>query len=220
MRVLLIEDDPLTGDGIKAGLCEQDHSVDWITDGITASNALAAKSDYDAVILDLALPGKEGLEVLRLWRSEGEKVPVLVLSARKSIDDRVTGLNWGADDYMGKPFELRELTARLRAMVRRNNGKNESLLIHGNMRFDTISRMLFYRGKHVVLSGKELRLMEVLFKHRRQTLSRSFLESKLYPFGGTINSNSIEVHVHRIRQKINRNVIQTVHGIGYTLGDI
>lgn len=220
MRVLLVEDDPLTGDGIKAGLTEQEHSVDWITDGITAGKALKTRSDYDVAILDLGLPGQDGLDVLRNWRIRGKDIPVLILSARATVDERVTGLDCGADDYLSKPFALEELTARLQAIIRRSDIRERSLLVYGSLSFDTVSRMLFHHGKHVLLSGKELRLMEVLFKNRRQTLSKRFLENKLYPVGGVINSNAIEVHVHHIRHKIDKKAIETVYGVGYTLGKI
>lgn len=219
MRILLIEDDPLIGDGIKEGLSEQDHSVDWITDGALANDALAPSSCYDAVILDLVLPNADGLDILRHWRRTDKNVPVLVLSARASTDERVEGLDLGADDYMGKPFALKELTARLQALVRRSRGEASPYLEHGKLRLDTASRTLYYKGEPIALSGRELRLLEIFFQHRRQTLSKSFLENKLYAWGEEVCSNTIEVHIHHLRRKLGKSVIRTIHGIGYTMGE-
>lgn len=219
MRILLIEDDPLIGDGIKEGLSEQCISVDWITDGALAKDALASTSYYDAVVLDLVLPGTDGLDILRHWRRTGQKVPVLVLTARASLDERVEGLDLGADDYLGKPFSLKELTARLQALVRRSRGEASPYLEHGNLRLDTASRTLYYKGESISLSSRELRLLEILVQHRRQTLSKSFLENKLYAWGEEVCSNTIEVHIHHLRRKLGKDVIRTIHGIGYTLGE-
>ncbi len=218
MRILLVEDDPLIGDGLKAGLGKQGFSVDWLTDGLTAVSALDA-AEYDAVVLDLTLPGADGLEVLQAWRRGGHDLPVLVLTARGTLDQRVEGLNLGADDYLAKPFALEELAARLRALLRRSHGQAAPRLTHGPVSLDPGSRKVYRDGLEIPLSPKAFMLVELFLLNRHSVLSKSLIEEKLYPFGEEISSNAVEVHVHHIRRKLGGAFIKTVHGVGYTLGD-
>lgn len=218
MRILLVEDDTLIGDGIRAGLRRHGFSVDWLTDGGEALHALSS-APHDAVILDLTLPGMDGLELLRRWRDAGHTTPVLVLTARGSLDSRVEGLNLGADDYLPKPFALEELVARLRALMRRSHQQPVALLSHGPVTFNPHTRQALCRGESVNLSPKVLALLEIFLLNKNQVLSKPLLEEKLYAWGEEISSNAIEVHVHHLRAKLGGDFIKTVHGQGYTLGD-
>ena len=219
MRILLIEDDDIIGDGIKYGLTKHGFSVDWFTDGIEGRDALAA-ADYDAVVLDLSLPGADGLDILRVWRNSGRDTPVLILTARGQTEQRVEGLNLGADDYLGKPFSLDELLARLRALIRRRHGRSAPMLAHGTVRFNPETRVLTRDGELVALSQKETSLVEIFLLNKNVVLSKAMLEEKLYAWGEEISSNAIEVHVHNIRKKLGTAFIKTIKGVGYMLGDI
>ena len=218
MRVLLIEDDILIGNGLKMGLPAMGFAVDWFKEGTLGMKALAS-AEYDVVILDLGLPGMDGLDILKRWRTSGQDVPVLVLTARDAISQRVEGLNLGADDYLGKPFDLDEVAARLRALVRRRHGVSSHQLVHGAVSFDPLSRTVSLNGQAVALGQKEVMLVELLLLNRQSVLSRSAIEEKLYPWGEEVSSNSVEVLVHRIRRKLGSGFIKTVHSVGYTLGD-
>ncbi len=218
MRILLVEDDSLIGSGIKMGLSKHGFSMDWFRDGKTGLHALAS-ADYDAVILDLGLPGMDGLDILQSWRKAGSVVPVLVLTARDAISQRVEGLNLGADDYLGKPFDLEELTARLRALVRRSHGTPAALLNHGAVSFDPVSRGVCLHGAPVPLSPKEIMLVELLLLNKQNVLSKNTIEEKLHPWGEEVSSNAVEVLVHRIRRKLGNGFIKTVHAVGYALGE-
>ena len=218
MRVLLIEDDILIGNGLKKGLPAMGFAVDWFKEGQLGMKALAS-AEYDAVILDLGLPGMDGLDILKTWRSSGQDVPVLVLTARDAISQRVEGLNLGADDYLGKPFDLDEVVARLRALVRRRHGVSSPQLVHGAVSFDPLTRTVSLNGQTVALGQKEVMLVELLLLNKHSVLSRSAIEEKLYPWGEEVSSNSVEVLVHRIRRKLGSGFIKTVHSVGYTLGD-
>lgn len=218
MRVLLIEDDILIGNGLKMGLPAMGFAVDWFKEGTLGMKALAS-AEYDVVILDLGLPGMDGLDILKTWRTSGQDVPVLVLTARDAISQRVEGLNLGADDYLGKPFDLDEVAARLRALVRRRHGVSSHQLVHGPVSFDPLSRTVSLNGQAVALGQKEVMLVELLLLNRQSVLSRSAIEEKLYPWGEEVSSNSVEVLVHRIRRKLGSGFIKTVHSVGYTLGD-
>lgn len=218
MRVLLIEDDILIGNGLKMGLPAMGFAVDWFKEGQLGMKALAS-AEYDAVILDLGLPGMDGLDILKTWRSSGQDVPVLVLTARDAISQRVEGLNLGADDYLGKPFDLDEVVARLRALVRRRHGVSSPQLVHGAVSFDPLTRTVSLNGQTVALGQKEVMLVELLLLNKHSVLSRSAIEEKLYPWGEEVSSNSVEVLVHRIRRKLGSGFIKTVHSVGYTLGD-
>lgn len=217
MRILLIEDDPIIGDGIKAGLTDLDYAVDWFTDGRIGLQA-GKSADYDAVVLDLSLPSVDGLDILQAWRASGQTFPVLVLTARSSLENRVEGLNLGADDYLGKPFALEELNARLRALIRRSNGTAAAVLVHGDVTFDPERRLVCKQGKEVALSPKEMMLVELFLLRKDKVLSKEQIEEKLYPWGDEIASNAVGVHIHHIRRKLGEGFIQTVYGLGYTLG--
>lgn len=218
MRVLLIEDDMLIGNGLKMGLPAMGFAVDWFREGPIGMKALSSAT-YDAVILDLGLPGMDGLDILRTWRTAGQDIPVLILTARDAISQRVEGLNLGADDYLGKPFDLDEVAARLRALVRRRHGVSSHQLVHGAVSFDPLTRTVSLNGQAVALGQKEVMLVELLLLNRQSVLSRSAIEEKIYPWGEEVSSNSVEVLVHRIRRKLGSGFIKTVHSVGYTLGE-
>lgn len=218
MRLLLIEDDPLIGDGIKAGLSRQGFSVDWVTDGLVGKEAVTTGA-YDAVVLDLSLPGADGIDILKHWRRSGRSEPVLVLTARDTLGQRIKGLDSGADDYLGKPFALEELAARLRALTRRSHGQAAPLLTHGNISFCQESRTVKRSGEEVLLSPKETLLVELFLNNRQSVLSKNTIENKIYPWGDEVSSNAVEVHVHHIRRKLGQDFIKTVHGLGYILGE-
>ena len=219
MRILVVEDDVLIGNGLRMGLPAMGFAVDWFREGRLGLQALSS-AEYDAVILDLGLPGMDGLDILRAWRAAGSDVPVLVLTARDAISQRVEGLNLGADDYLGKPFDLDEVAARLRALVRRRHGVSSHVLSHGAVSFDPLSRTVSLNGQPVALGQKEVMLVELLLLNRQSVLSRSAIEEKLYPWGEEVSSNSVEVLVHRIRRKLGTDFIKTVHSVGYTLGEV
>ncbi len=217
MRILLVEDDNIIGDGLVVALKKQGMTVDWLQDGALAKDAVQA---HDVVILDLTLPHLDGLELLRYWRKKKITIPVLVLSARGDLNQRVEGLNLGADDYLPKPFALAELIARIQALHRqtlRNHGQEGLLLSHANVSLDPQKRLVYLDGKNISLSPKALVLLEVFLTHGSGILSKSVLEEKLYGFNEEVSSNTIEVHIHHLRAKLGANFIRTVHGIGYTL---
>jgi two-component system response regulator QseB len=218
VRVLLIEDDKLIGDGIKAGLSKLGFSPDWFTDGHLGKEALYS-APYDAVVLDLTLPGLDGLEILREWRDKGRSEPVLILTARDALDQRVEGLWLGADDYLCKPFALIEVAARLEALVRRSHGQARSELRHGKVTLDPVSLVATLAGEPLTLKPKEFALLELLMRNSGRVLPRKLIEEKIYNWDDEVSSNAVEVHVHHLRRKLGSDVIRTVHGIGYTLGD-
>lgn len=218
MRILVIEDDPLIGDGIKAGLVKLGYTVDWFNDGIVGKNAIA-QAPYDAVILDLSLPGIDGLDILRQWRKSGRNEPVLILTARDSLDERVTGLNSGADDYLCKPFALAEVSARLQVLIRRTHGHAQSELLHGKVTLDPGSHTVMLNAENVALKPKEFALLELLMRNAGRVLPRTLIEEKLYNWDEDVSRNALEVHIHHLRKKLGSDFIHTVHGIGYTLGE-
>ena len=216
MRILLVEDDPLLGDGIQAGLRQAGFGVDWSRDGLAAWHALSAES-YAAVVLDLGLPRLSGLELLRRLRASGNRVPVMILTARDRVEDRITGLDSGADDYLTKPFDLHELAARLRALVRRSHGQAAPRLRVGPVEIDPAARSASFAGRPVELSAREFALLQALALNAGRVLSRSQLEQALYGWGEEVGSNAIEVHIHHLRRKLSVELIRTVRGVGYTL---
>ena len=216
MRILLVEDDALLGDAIQAGLKQAGHAVDWTRDGVAADVALTS-GDYAAVVLDLGLPRKDGLTVLRELRARKQALPVLVLTARDTVDDRITGLDAGADDYLLKPFDMGELNARLRALLRRAGGKPAPVLAASGITLDPASREVRYRGDPVELSAREFALLLALMQHPGRALSRAQLEEHLYAWGEEIGSNAVEVYVHHLRRKLGPNAIRTLRGIGYVV---
>jgi two-component system response regulator QseB len=221
MRLLLVEDDSMIGDTVRLGLRKDGFTVDWIRDGESARTALSAEN-YDAVLLDLGLPRVDGLELLRYVRSLNGprgRVPVLVVTARDSVPDRVTGLDAGADDYLVKPFDLGELSARLRALIRRQAGRGTNIVVHGELAFDTVNRSLTVAGEPVSLSARELALFEALMLRPGAVLSKAQLEDRIYGWSDKIESNAIEVHMHSLRRKIGAHRIRTIRGVGYVLAD-
>lgn len=214
MRLLLVEDDRLLGEGIEMGLKQQAYIVDWLQDGEAAVLAIMHE-DYDAVVLDIGLPRKNGIEVLNEIRRKGKTVPVLILTALDAIEDRVAGLDAGADDYLTKPFDLNELYARIRALIRRSAGRAEAKIIHGDLELDPASHQVSFNGQPVELSRREYTVLLELMENRGRVLSRRQLEQGLYGLGEEVESNAVEVHVHHIRKKIDSKLIRTVRGVGY-----
>ncbi|GLU41551.1 response regulator [Pseudomonas citronellolis] len=214
MRILLAEDDPLLGDGIRAGLGLEGDTVDWVTDGVAADQALAT-DEFDLLVLDLGLPRRDGMEVLRGLRKRGDMTPVLILTARDKVADRVAGLDAGADDYLSKPFDLDELLARVRALTRRHTGRAQPLLEHGQLRLDPATHQVSLGGEPVELAPREYALLRLLLEQRGKVLSRTRLVEALYGWDGELESNAIEVHVHHLRRKLGNELIRTVRGIGY-----
>lgn len=217
MRILLIEDDPLIGDGLKLGLTKSGFSVDWFHDGKSGYTALSS-AEYDAVVLDLTLPQMDGLEILQQWRRENQNVPVLILTARDTLDERVSGLQRGADDYLCKPFALAEVAARLQALIRRHYGQTNPVLEYGAVKLDTHLRQVSLNNQEVSLTSREYKLLELFLHNRERVLSRSTIEEKLYTWDDEVSSNALEVHIYNLRQKLGKQFIRTVHGVGYALG--
>lgn len=214
MRILLVEDDNMIGQSLRQALTENGLTVDWVKDGVLAQDALS-QGGYAAVLLDLGLPRRSGLEVLRRARQDGDRTPMLVLTARDGVDDRVTGLDFGADDYMVKPFELRELLARMRAIIRRFGGHAQSTIGTAETQLDLSSRELTHRGTASLLSAKEFRLMHALLERPGAILSRAQLEERLYGWGEEVGSNAVEVLIHGVRRKLGADVIRNVRGLGW-----
>lgn len=216
MRILLVEDDPLLGDGIRAGLGQAGYVVDWVTSGESAAHALAAE-DFDLLVLDLGLPHKSGLEVLTELRGRNDPLPVLILTARDTVADRVQGLDLGADDYLTKPFDLEELYARIRALLRRSGGQASPCIQRGELVLDPRSHRVRLAGKEIELPQGEYRLLELLLQAQGRVLTRSHIEQSLYGWTRDIESNTIEVFVHHLRKKLGRDLIRTVRGVGYAI---
>ncbi|MGM0450596.1 MAG: response regulator [Pseudomonadota bacterium] len=217
MHVLLIEDDDLVASGLVSGLEMESFVVDRVTSARSADHAMETVST-DIVILDLGLPDRDGLELLRQWRARGLTVPVLVLTARDAMDDRVTGLESGADDYVLKPFDLDELSARLRALLRRASGQASPAFEHGALRFLPERGEVTLKGVPVSLSRRELLLLEKFLRSGDSLLTEDQLKDALYGMETEIGSNALNVHIHHLRQKLGRELIQTVRGMGYRLG--
>ncbi len=216
MRLLLVEDDPLLGDGLRVGLRQAGYAVDWVEDGQTAKFSLQSEN-YDLAVLDLGLPKIPGLEVLKWLRARAMMLPVLVLTARDTIPDRVTGLDAGADDYLIKPFDLDELIARLRALSRRGSGLAPPLLTHREISLDPAAHQVFKNETLVELSAREFSLLHQLLLNIGRVQTRDQLESRLYGWGEEVESNSIEVHIHHLRKKLGNTLIRTLRGIGYVI---
>ncbi|MEJ8813177.1 winged helix-turn-helix domain-containing protein [Variovorax ureilyticus] len=216
MRVLLAEDDPLLGDGLRAGLRQLDFQVDWVRDGEAAERELRAEP-YAAAVLDLGLPLKDGLPVLAAVRKAGVAIPILVLTARDGVPDRIRGLDAGADDYVVKPVDLHELAARLRALIRRAHGQPQECLRTQDVELNPAAHTVHLAGKAVALPAREFALLHALMLNAGRVLSREQLEQRLYSWGQEVESNAIEVHVHHLRRKLGAALIQTVRGVGYML---
>ena len=216
MRILLAEDDSLLGDGLRAGLRQLGFQVDWVRDGEAAERELRAQS-YAAAVLDLGLPRKDGLDVLAAVRGAGILTPVLVLTARDAVPDRIRGLDLGADDYVVKPVDLHELAARLRALVRRAHGQPQECLTAQDVVLDPAARSVRQAGEPVMLSTREFDLLQAFMLSADRVLSREQLEQQLYSWGQEVESNAVEVHIHNLRRKLGAALIHTVRGVGYML---
>lgn len=218
MRILLVEDDSLLGDGIRAGLKLADYAVDWVRDGEAARLALLDHA-YQACVLDLGLPKRDGVSVLKDLRQRGNHLPVLILTARDSSADKVAGLDAGADDYLTKPFDLLELQARLRALIRRAAGSATPTLAHAGVVLEPATKRVTRDGEAVTLSAREYALLHDLLSHKTHIRTRSQLEESLYAWGEETGSNTVEVYVHHLRRKLGADFIRTVRGLGYQLGE-
>ena len=216
MRILIVEDDALLGRGIQAGLNELGFAADWARDGVQADAALAG-TEFAAVVLDLGLPRLSGLSLLTKLRGRGQRVPVLVLTARDAIEDRIRGLDTGADDYMTKPFDLHELAARLRALVRRANGNATPIIEAAGIALDPATREVRFRGKPVELSGREFDVLRELMLAAGRVLSRDQIVERVYSAGEDVESNAVEVHIHHLRRKLAPDLIRTLRGVGYLM---
>jgi len=219
MRILIVEDDSLLGDGLQVGLGQAGFTVDWLRDGQEAATVLASPEAhcFAAVVLDLNLPQLSGQEVLARCRAAGNPVPVLVLTARDGVPDKLSALDGGADDYLVKPFDLDEVAARLRALIRRSAGRAAPLLVHGAIRLDPAARRVELAGQPVELSPREFALLEALLAAAGRVLTRHQLEEAAYGWNETVDSNAVEVHIHHLRRKFGSDLIRTVRGVGYTV---
>jgi two-component system response regulator QseB len=216
MRVLVIEDDPMIGRAVVAGLQEGGYTVDWVRDGGDAELALA-NGVYDLALLDLGLPRRDGLDILKGLRRSGKKLPVVIITARDAVADRVSGLDHGADDYLVKPFDLDELLARARAVIRRQEGRSAPEMSCGALTIDPVKRVVTFRGAPVELSPREFAVLEALMKEPGAVVSRERLEDAVYGWGEEVGSNSIEVHLHHLRRKLRPELIRNVRGVGYRI---
>jgi DNA-binding response OmpR family regulator len=214
MRILLVEDDRMLGDGLQAGLTQAGYAVDWVRDGDAAVVALSTES-FSAVVLDLGLPKRDGLSVLQWLRGRHDATPVLILTARDQLEDKVRGLDLGADDYVLKPFDLDEIAARLRALVRRAHGRPEPQLVLGEIELNPAARSVTRAGKPVELTPREFDLLHLLLQNTERVLTRRSLEEQLYTWNEAVDSNTLEVHVHHLRRKLGNDLIRTVRGVGY-----
>jgi DNA-binding response OmpR family regulator len=216
LRILLVEDDELLGSAVRTGLEQADYTVDWLRDGTQAAAALQ-QDEPDLLVLDLGLPGKDGLTVLSELRARNSLLPVLILTARDTIEDRIAGLDIGADDYLIKPFDLGELFARLRAISRRSGGRATPVIRYGDLVFDPAAHSVSIDGREVHLHAKAKAILEALLQRPGMPLSRERLEQILYGWGEGVESNAIEVHIHHLRKTLGKNKILTIRGVGYMI---
>ncbi len=216
MRVLVVEDDPMIGRAVSDGLQADGYAVDWVRDGAAAELTLK-HGPYDLAVLDIGLPGKDGLEVLKALRRAHIDVPVLIITARDAVADRIAGLDHGADDYLVKPFDLDELLARARAVVRRRSGRTSPESTYGALTLDPVQRRVSFRGQPVELSAREFAVLEALMREPGAVVSRAKLEDSVYGWGEEIGSNSVEVHLHHLRRKLAPELIRNVRGVGYRI---
>lgn len=216
MRLLLVEDDPQLGRATQIGLEQAGYAVDWVQSADSARTAVRLHQ-YACLLLDLGLPGEDGMSVLRKLRAGGFAQPVLIVTARDQISDRISGLDTGADDFIIKPFDLDELAARIRAASRRAAGRSVDAICHGDIAIDVAARQVRQHGQPVALTAKEFGILLLLVEHAGQVLAREQLEETLYGWGEEIESNAIQVHIHHLRKKLGKTLIRTVHAIGYTM---
>ena len=216
MRVLLVEDDELLGDGIYSGLKHYGHTIDWVKDGKAAYEALSRQQEnFDVVVLDLGLPRMSGLDILQRIREKNIIVPVLILTAKETVESRVQGLDAGADDYLQKPFDLDELCARLRALQRRAKSRAHPKLVHGDITIDPAAHTVMLKDEIVPLSRREFTLLQKLIENAGRVISRDQLNQTLYGWGENIDSNALEVHIHNLRKRFGTKLIHTIRGVGY-----
>jgi two-component system, OmpR family, response regulator QseB len=216
MRILLVEDDRMIAEGVRKALRAEGFAVDWVQDGEAALTA-AGGEPYDLMLLDLGLPKRDGLDVLKAMRARGLAMPVLIVTARDAVADRVKGLDAGADDYLVKPFDLDELGARMRALMRRHSGRSESMIRHGPLTLDPAAHQVTLNDAPVALSAREFALLEALLARPGAVLSKSQLEEKMYGWGEEIGSNTVEVYIHALRKKLGADLIRNVRGLGYMI---
>jgi DNA-binding response OmpR family regulator len=216
MRLLLVEDDELLGNGLQVGLQQSGYAVDWVKDGQSAELFLGA-DPYDLMILDIGLPKRSGIEVLRSLRKRGDPLPVLMLTARDTVEDKVAGLDSGADDYLVKPFDLDELAARIRALLRRRSGRSEPVIRHKDIVLDPASHVVTRAGQPVEIAPRVFAVLLQLLEHRGRVLSRAQLEQNLYSWKDEVDSNAVEVHIHHLRKKLGAELIRTLRGVGYVI---
>ena len=219
MRILLIEDDRMIGASLVAGLRDDGYAVDWVQDGVSAVTALRdQQADYALALLDWRLPGQDGISVLKSLRSAGNAMPVLMITARDALDDRIMGLDGGADDYLVKPFELAELKARIRSLLRRRAGRAEPELVHGDLTLNPVTRTVRLRETTVTLSAREFALLHALLERPGAVLSRKQLEERIYAWDDAVESNAVEFIIHSVRKKLDASVIENVRGVGWRIG--
>ena len=218
MRILLVEDDRMIAEGVRKALRSDGFAVDWVQDGDAALTALGGET-YDLLLLDLGLPKRDGIDVLRTLRGRGLALPVLIVTARDAVADRVKGLDAGADDYLVKPFVLEELLARIRAVNRRHAGRAQTTLAIGPLRLDPVKHLVWLNDDEVTLSPKEFVLLQELMRDPGAVISREQFEERLYSWGEEIESNAVQVHIHNLRKKLGHDMIRTVRGVGYRIGD-
>jgi two-component system response regulator QseB len=214
MRILLVEDDELLGEAVKTGLTQHGYIVDWVKDGDSGKHALFSEL-FDLIVLDLGLPRLPGLNLLKQIRTEKITTPVLILTARESIEDRVKGLDLGADDYLTKPFDLEELSARVRALIRRSTGRAESLITYKHITLDPASHTVTCYGEEMNVPRREFSLLQKLLENKGQVLSRDQLMQSVYGWDEDVDSNALEVHIHNLRKKLDAAFIRTIRGVGY-----
>ncbi|MHB1591305.1 MAG: response regulator [Sulfuricella sp.] len=218
MRLLLVEDDPMIGSGLQQGLRQEGYTVDWVQDGSVAVLALET-NPYALLLLDLGLPRGDGMQVLKTLRQRDQALPVIIITARDSLPDRLAGLDSGADDYLVKPFAIEELIARIRAVSRRQSGQAQTEFCAGPLRLDPARHLLWLRDKLMAVSAKEFAILQELMRESGTVISREQLEERLYGWGEEIGSNAMEVHIHNLRRKLGTEVIRTVRGVGYRIGN-
>jgi len=216
MRLLVVEDDLLLGNGIQVALQQIGYAVDWLTDGEAAIHALNVET-FDGVILDLNLPRKSGLEILKQLRESGHTLPILILTAKDTLQDKIRGLDLGADDYMIKPFELNELLARLRALLRRSKGRATTYLEYKELRLDPNNFIVTFNEETIAMSNKEFAILQTLLENIGHIISRQRLEESIYAWDSMVESNAVEVHIHHLRKKLGKNLIKTIRGMGYMI---
>lgn len=217
MRILLIEDDKMIGTSVMTFLKQEGHGINWSSSRHEAEISLDCEA-YDLVLLDLGLPDGSGLDILIAIRRKGDSIPVIILTARDAVTDRIEGLDRGADDYMIKPFDLEELNARIRAVQRRRHGHADAILSQGDLLLKPATHECLWKGENIILSAKEFTILQQLLEQPSCVFSRTQLEDGLYGWGDEIESNTVEVHIHNLRKKLSRDTIKTIRGVGYIIG--